>query len=430
MKQLFKNFIVRILIIEASILLRRHKPRIVAITGSVGKTSTKDAVYAAIKNNVFARKSEKSFNSDIGVPLTVLGLPNAWSNPFFWLRNIVEGFFIALFSRSYPEVLVLEAGIDRPGDMKHLTAWLKPDIVVLTKFSSVPVHVEYFSSPEAVIDEKLLLASAMKPDGLVVYNNDDTLITDRLPDLLQRKVGFGRYLETDFTARTDRVVYHDDRPVGVAFSLEHFGNSYKVQLEGTIGTQHVYACTAAIAVADELSVPIEAATISLGALRTPNGRMRLIPGLKATMLIDDTYNSSPIAAEQALQTLSELSYAGRKIAVLGDMLELGKFSSEAHRSLGAKVAESADILFTVGVRAHGIADGALAAGMTEKHIFQYDDINRAGRELQSLLAPGDVVLVKASQGVRAERIVEEVMADPARAEELLVRQDRSWKKIA
>lgn len=430
MKQIFKRCIVRILILEASILLRRHKPRVVAITGSVGKTSTKDAVYAAIKNNMYARKSEKSFNSDIGVPLAVLGLPNAWSNPVLWLRNVVEGFFIACFSRSYPEVLVLEAGIDRPGDMERLTAWLTPDVVVLTKLSKVPVHVEFFTSPEAVADEKLKLVAAMKPDGVVIYNNDDPLITDRLAEFLQRKVGFGRYLETDFTARADRVIYNDDRPVGVGFTLRHFENDYKVQLEDTIGTQHVYACAAALAVADELSVPIEAATISLSALRTPNGRMHLIPGLKSTTLIDDTYNSSPVAAEQALITLKELSYAGRKVAVLGDMLELGKFSSEAHRTLGGLVAQSADILFTIGVRARGIADGALAAGMSEKHIFQYDDAVRAGRELQALLVAGDIVLVKASQGIRAERIIEEVMAEPDKAAELLVRQDTSWKNIA
>jgi UDP-N-acetylmuramoyl-tripeptide--D-alanyl-D-alanine ligase len=430
MKAFLKSIVVTILVAEANILLKRHKPKIVAVTGSVGKTTTKDAIFAAIKNNIYARKSEKSFNSDIGVPLTVLGLPNAWNNPLLWLRNIVEGLLIALFSRTYPEVLILEAGIDRPGDMERLTKWLKPDIVVLTKLPAVPVHVEFFSSPEAVVEEKMKLVSALRPEGVLVYNHDDTVIEEQLPRVLQRKVGFGRYTETDFIARADRTVYRDDQPVGVSFTLSQYGNEHEVVVLDTIGSQLVYACSAAIAVADELSVPIEAAVESLRTFRAPNGRMRLIPGIKSTLLIDDTYNSSPVAVEQALTTLQELNYARRKIVVLGDMLELGRFSTDEHRRIGTLVPNAAQILFTVGVRARTIAEGALAAGMSEKHIFQYDDVARAGRELQAILNPGDVVLVKASQGIRAERIVEEVMKDPEQAPEMLVRQDEAWVNIA
>jgi UDP-N-acetylmuramoyl-tripeptide--D-alanyl-D-alanine ligase len=429
MKALFKSIVVQILIAEAKLLLKRRSPKIIAITGSVGKTSAKDAIYMAIKNHVYARKSEKSFNSDIGVPLTVLGLPNAWNNPILWLRNIVDGFFTAVFSRDYPEVLVLETGIDRPGDMERLTQWIRPDIVVLTRLPAVPVHVEFFSSPKAVIEEKMKLVSALKPDGVLVYNNDDTLITERLSEVMQRRVGFGRYLETDFTAKGDKIVYADDIPVGVRFSIEHQGQNHVVEMNQTVGIQHVYASSAALAVADELSVPLSEAVHSLQALQTPPGRMRLIAGVKSTTLIDDSYNSSPIAVEAALQALQEIKHATRKIAVLGDMLELGKFSSDEHHKIGEQVYRSADILLTVGVRAKQIAEGALAAGMSEKHIFQYDDVLRAGRELQTLLHSGDVVLIKASQSVRAERIVEEVMAEPEQAERVLVRQDIDWKSL-
>lgn len=430
MKATFRSIITAILIAEASILLRRHKPRIISVTGSVGKTSTKDAIFAAVKNNVYARKSEKSFNSEIGVPLTVLGLPNAWNNPFLWFRNLLEGFFIAFFSRSYPEVLILETGIDRPGDMERLTRWLKPDIVVLTRLPEVPVHVEYFSSPQAVIEEKMKIVQALQPEGVCIFNNDDTLIQARLPEILQKKVGFGRYQETDFTIRDDSTVYQDDQPVGTRFGIIHFGNRYEILINGTIGTPLAYACAAAIAVADELSVPIEAAIASLQDLRTPNGRMRLISGIKATLIIDDTYNASPVAVEQALSSLQEIRYAKRKIVVLGDMLELGKFSTDEHRRIGALVPVVAQILFTVGVRARAVAEGALAAGMSEKHIFQYDDALKAGRELQALITAGDVILVKASQGIRAERIVEEIMAEPEQAYELLVRQEKAWQDIA
>lgn len=312
MKNFLKSIIVAIITAEAAFLLRRKQPKIIAVTGSVGKTSTKDAIYSAIKNNTYARKSEKSFNSDIGVPLTVLGLPNGWNNPFLWIRNIVDGFFTAFFARDYPEVLVLETGFDRPGYMSKLIRWVHPDIVVLTRLPSVPVHVEFFPSPEAVVAEKMKLVSGMKPDGVLIYNNDDAIVQSQLPDVLQRSVGFGRYLETDITAREDRIVYRDDLPVGVEFSVFYHNEPYKIFINDTVGTQHVYSCCAAIAVSNELDIPIEEAVGSIQSLKTPNGRMRIIPGLKSSILIDDSYNSSPLAVEQALLALQGIAYAKEK----------------------------------------------------------------------------------------------------------------------
>ena len=160
----------------------------------------------------------------------------------------------------------------------------------------------------------------------------------------------------------------------------------------------------------------------------PPGRMRVIPGLKSTTIIDDTYNSSPIAVASALETLREIKGTKRKIAVLGDMLELGKYSSDEHEKVGALAAQSADILITLGIRSRKTAEAALAHGMNDKVVYQYDDIGRAGRELQNLLKLGDVVLIKASQGLRAERIIEEIMAEPEHASELLVRQSAAWYK--
>ena len=410
-------------------MLRRKKPIIVALTGSVGKTSTKDAVYSAVKGSLQARKSEKSFNSEIGVPLTVLGLPNGWSNPFLWIKNIIDGFLTALLSKEYPKILILETGVDTPGDMEKLTSWMQPDIVVLTRLPDVPVHVEYFSSPDAVVVEKMKLVLALKPSGKLIYNNDDTIIQSKLSEVRQECIGFSRYLETDFTAGKDKIVYQDDVPIGIEFVITTQGKSHKVLLKNTIGTQHLYSACAALAVAVELGVAVEVAVEGLQKHEPPAGRMRLISGIKSSILIDDTYNSSPTAAESALQALAEVKYATRKIAILGDMLELGKYSSKEHEKVGKQAAQSADILFTVGIRAHQIAEGALAAGMSEKNIFQYDDALRAGRELQALLQSGDVVLIKASQGIRAERIIEEVMEHPEQAAQLLVRQDRTWRSI-
>lgn len=430
MKQIFKQLIVSILTFEAKLLLSRAKPKIIAITGSVGKTSTKDAIYHVLKNHVRARKSEKSYNSDIGVPLSILGLPNAWSNPFLWLKNIVDGLLIALLPGDYPEVLVLEMGVDRPGDMASLTEWIKPDVVVLTRLPDVPVHVEYFESPEAVIEEKMQLVNALKPDGVLIFNNDDEKVRNVSESVRQQSIGYSRYSPSQFAVTNDEVFYVGAMPYGMSFNLTHVDQTVEMKLSGAIGVQHTYNFAAAAAVASVFDIPLADCSKVLSTYVPPPGRMRIIKGIKDTVIIDDTYNSSPVASERALSAMYELKGFKRKIAVLGDMLELGQFSVREHERVGEQVAEGTNLLMTVGVRARGIAEGAVTAGLSEKKVLQYDDSIKAGRDLQNLIKPGDVILVKGSQGLRCERIVEDIMLNPELAETLLVRQSKVWHSIS
>lgn len=429
MKQIFKNIVVYIITLEAKILLKRKKPTIVAITGSVGKTSAKDAIYTVLKDHVHTRKSQKSYNSEIGVPLSVLGLKNGWNNPFLWIKNIFDGALTAFFDSEYPEVLVLEVGVDRPGDMKALTQWMTPDIVVLTRLPDVPVHVEYFNAPEDVIAEKMQLVHALKDDGVLIYNNDDEKIRKEVDNVRQQAVGFSRYSPSHFNTCGDKVIYENEKAVGVECVLEHIGEEVVFKVHGSLGVQHAYNYAAAIAVGAQFDVPLHDSAKALAVHLPPAGRMRIIEGIKDTLILDDTYNSSPVAAQLALSTVKDLKGVGKKIVVLGDMLELGRFSVREHERLGEQVAKSADILITLGVRARKIAQSALENGMSEKNIFQYDDIGRAGHELLEMIESGDLVLVKASQGIRAEKIVERLMAHPEQAEELLCRQGRAWKGI-
>lgn len=426
MKDFFKKIVVLILTKEAQFLLRRHKPIIIAITGSVGKTSMKDAIYSVIKHHVSVRKSEKSFNSEIGVPLTVLGIGNAWNNPLLWLKNIVDGFFIAVFSKDYPAYVILETGVDRPGDMKSLTSWIKPDMVVLTRFPDVPVHVEFFSDPEAIIAEKMKLVEALKPDGIVIYNHDDQKILSQIPNIRQQAIGFGRYTATQFTASSDTIFYRDDEPAGISFTIKHLNETEEIKVYGVVGLQMTYIYAGAIAVGMQCGIGLNDIARALAVHQPPPGRMRIVKGIKGSLLIDDSYNSSPVATEQALMTLREIKHAKRKIAVLGDMLELGKFSAREHERIGELVPGCVDALFTVGVRSQKIAELALNHGLSETCIFQYEEAYKAGKELQAYLRPGDVVLIKGSQGMRMERVVEEVMLEPESASAILVRQDKAW----
>lgn len=427
MKQLFKTIVVSIITLEAKLLLKRTKPTIIAVTGSVGKTSIKDAVYEVVKGRVLTRKSEKSFNSEIGVPLSVLGLQNGWNNPFMWFKNIVDGLLLVIHPGKYPQLLILEMGVDRPGDMDKLTAWIQPDIVVLTRLPDIPVHVEYFSSPEAVCEEKKKLVRALRTDGVLVYNQDDEKVEQVAKETLQRSIGYSRYSVSPYTASADTTTYENGVAVGTEFTITHLSESVTMSVRGSLGVQHAYNYAAAAAVASVFDITLPQVAEALHTHVPPPGRMRLIPGIKETLLIDDTYNASPVASERALQTLRELRGVKRRIAVLGDMLELGQYSIREHERIGAIAAESADILVTIGVRARAYAKGAQDRGMSEKKILQYEEPVRAGKELQNFIQSGDVLLVKGSQSIRAERVVEELMAEPQKAAELLVRQGEAWR---
>ncbi len=429
MKQLFKSIVVSILTFEAKLLIRRKQPKVIAVTGSVGKTSTKDAIYTALKDSVYVRKSQKSYNSELGVPLSVLGLENAWNNPVLWLKNIVDGLLKALFIREYPDVLVLEMGVDRPGDMTNLMTWIQPDVVVLTRLPDVPVHVEYFKDPEQVVQEKLELVRHLKPDGVLIFNNDDERVRVEAEAVRQKSFGYSRYSPSAYTLSEDTILFTDRRPVGMTCKLTHNEEEVELTINGSLGVQHAYSYAAAVAVAAQFDIPLAKAAAALKESVPPPGRMRILPGIQHSLIIDDTYNSSPVAAERALYTLKELNlYDQRKIAVLGDMLELGKFSTSEHERIGAIAAKVVDVLVTVGVRSRKTAEGALENGLSEKAIFQYDTIEDAIAEFPRMVEYGDLILVKGSQGVRGEKLVAMLLEDRDEASRQLVRQDAMWER--
>ncbi|MDB5238399.1 MAG: UDP-N-acetylmuramoylalanyl-D-glutamyl-2,6-diaminopimelate--D-alanyl-D-alanyl ligase [Candidatus Kaiserbacteria bacterium] len=425
--QFLKQCVILILTWEARLVLLRHKPRIIAVTGSVGKTTTKDAIFSALAGVEHVRKSAKSFNSDVGVPLTILGLDNAWSNPFKWLINIFKGALVIVQS-DYPKWLVLEVGADRPGDIKRIAQWLRPDIAVITGVPEIPVHVEYFNSPEDVVREKRALAEHLKPGGKLILNGDDARMREIHGAFRGYSVTYGIENNNEFFASHEEVLYENGLPAGMQFRVDHKGSSVPVSVYGALGRPRIYAALAAIAVADVVGIDTVTAASALAGWEAPPGRVRIIQGMKGSMLIDDTYNSSPSAALAALDTLRD-TRATRRIAVLGDMLELGKYSKEAHKQVGERAASCADILITIGFRARAMAEGALDGGMRDESIRQYerDDSARATDELLAQVKEGDVILVKGSQGMRMERIVRALMNDPEQAPDLLVRMDREWQ---
>ena len=428
MKRFFKKIIVAILTTESRLIIRKYKPVIVAITGSVGKTTTKDAIYSVLSSSSYVRKSEKSYNSELGVPLTIIGCQSGWLSFQRWLSNILRGFLLIIFPFHYPKTLILEVGADRPGDIKSLTSWLTPDIAVFTAFADVPVHVEFFKDVDELVKEKVYLAKALKAGGVLVVNSDDER-SSHFKEFAPKAFVISYGISGGATVRGSNyeIYYEYGFPRGIRFKVSVGGNTFPVSIEGSLGRQHMYSALSAVGVAISEKINLVRAAQSLQSFLPPLGRMKIIAGIKNSLIIDDTYNSSPEAAKVALETLFEIKSEGRRIAVLGDMLELGKFTAEAHKDIGVK-ATSADLIFTVGIRSRAIAEGALSSGFDESRIFQYENYESVGKDIEKMILPKDIILIKGSQGMRMEKIVEEIMAEPLLKERLLVRQEPEWSK--
>lgn len=425
MKDLIKPIIISILIWEAKMALKRHKPFIIGVTGNLGKTSTKDAIYAVLKDHYHVRRSEKSMNSEFGVPLTILGEKSGWRSPLKWLVVITRGLFVT-FSKEYPTHLVLEIGADRPGDIKSITSWIKPDIAVVTQFGKVPVHVEFFKDRDAVVEEKGYLVSALKKSGVYIWNADDHDSKTTLVNKTEaRKVSIG--IEQSADIRASEISLYGNPASGTKAKVEIGEEVHELVLPEVVGKSPVYCALPALAVALEFKIPVSAALQSLCDADKPKGRMRLLPGMNDSLIIDDTYNASPKAAEHGLKTLSSIETSGRKIAVLGDMMELGEHTREEHYRIGKLAGESVHRLFTVGIRSRITAEGALDAKMSDSNIMQCDSSIEAGKELVSMIEPGDVIYLKGSQSIRMERAVKMILAETHPPEKYLVRQEDEWK---
>ncbi len=410
-------------------ILKKYKPKIIAISGTVGKTSTKEAIAVVLSGFFNVRKSEKSYNSQWGVPLTIIDAQSGWDSPVLWALNIVKGLKLIFLKNHYPEWLILELGVGKPQDMSNVLSWVKPNIAVMTALSKMPVHVEYFKGPEEILKEKALLLTKLGESDTAILNEDDPLVFDLKQKVKGKTITYGFVEGANLRASNYKMTLE-----GIIFKIDYKGVIVPIKLNGCLGKQNVYSTLAALAVGGALGLNFVEMAESLSKYNSPAGRVKLLEGIKKTWIIDDTYNSSPVAQVAAMEILNELAeYAktstdkpARRIAVLGDMLELGKYTIDEHRKVGKTVAEGADLFFAVGPRMKFATEEARACGMSEKKIFEFSTSDEAKIVLQEKIKEGDLVLVKGSQGMRMEKVVEEVMAHPEDIEKLLVRQEKEW----
>ncbi len=356
--------------------------KVVAITGSAGKTTTKDTIADFLSASHRVVKNKGNLNNHIGLPLSLLQL------------------------RDKPDVAVMELGMNHAGEIRTLVAIADPDVRVWTNVGDA--HIGFFASPDAIADAKAEILEAAEPHDVLVCNADDGRVMARAIHFAGRVVTFG-----EVQGASVRAIDIEDRGVnGMRARVATPAGEHVIETP-LLGRGNLANVLAATAVALEFDVPLDTIAARAAALR-PSDRRGAVHRLRGGLtLIDDSYNSSPAALKRALEVLAKEATAARKVAVLGEMLELGAHAEDKHRECGrAAAAAGLAALFAVGgTPARALADEAVAAGMTASHVTYYKTSDAAASSIAGSLRAGDVVLVKGSRGTRtdliADRIAEE-----------------------
>ncbi len=418
-----KDLIKKILITLSVRVLKKHKPYIIAIIGSVGKTTTRNVLYTVLSKKHSVRKSEQSLTADIGIPLTLLGCPHPITSVEGILRNLYAIIDHVYIKDTYPEYVILEIDGQTRGEIERLSEWLPINLLVVTAIGEIPSHVECFEHPDMLREEYAHIRKALVSDAKVVYYADDEYARE-IGGTDHPTVSYGTSSRADIVASDYSIVSTHDLPSGISFSITKPASAEPMVVYGSLGLHMVNGILSSMAVLQALGEHPFSIQAVIEKIPLLPGRMRIIPGLKKSVIIDDSYNASPVAVEELVSVLTKIE-AKRKIMVLGDMLELGRFSTEVHREIGRQCV-GIDMLVCVGLRARFIKEGALEAGLAPEVIVHFDVPEKAGEYLQNMLQEGDVVAVKGSQSMRLERCVEEIMAEPEKKEKLLVRQSEEW----
>ena len=360
---------------------RRFEPLVVGVTGSIAKTSTKEAVAAVLATRLRTLRNEGNQNNEIGLPLTLLRLD------------------------AEHEAAVLEMGMYTGGEIAELARIARPRIGVVTAVQ--PVHLARIGSIEAIEAAKGELLEALPPEGAAILNADDPIVRRMGARSAARSTTYGFAEDADVGA--DDVT--SNGLDGMRFVLRTEGTRRPMTVP-TLGRLSVHNALAAAAVGRIAGLSFEEIEAGLAGGWAAPHRVQLVR-LGGVTLIDDSYNASPRSVVAALELLAGLP--GRRFAVLGEMLELGDASDDGHRVVGEAAARTVETLVVVGAGAVGIAEGALEAGLDAGRILQVNDIEGARDALVPRLRDGDVVLVKASRGIELDRLVDELGRDLGRA---------------
>ena len=344
---------------------------VLGVTGSVGKTTAKEMCAAVLARKYSVHKTAGNYNNDLGVPLTLFGLETEHT------------------------AAAVELGVSHPGDMDRIAAIARPTMALYTNIGDA--HLEFLGSREGVLREKSRMNAYLPEDGVVICNGDDPLLAGMA--CRQRKVTYGLSAECDVRAEQTAALAGGTTACAVVTRDRRFD-----VVIPAFGEHMVYAALGAAAVGLELGLTDGEIAAGIADYVPVGSRGRLIR-MQTLTVIDDCYNANPTSAAAAIRSLAK--QPGRRVCILGDMLELGERSAELHRETGALAKDCGiELVLTAGTEAESIAEGA---GETARHFGTKEALIRA---LPELLRPGDTVLVKASRGMRFEEIVEALQKEP------------------
>ena len=355
---------------------RKYGTPVVALTGSNGKTTTKEMIAACLGTTFPILKTEGNLNNLIGVPLTLLTLTEK------------------------ERVVILEMGMNVPGEIRRLAEMAEPDVGLITNIQKV--HLEGMGSLERLKEEKGELFRKMRRDGTILVNQDDPRVIELARDYPGQKITFGIEHPAEVMAKEIRLRGAE----GTSFTLILEEEAMEIHLR-LLGKQFVPNALCAMAIACLFGVEVKQAKEAIESLQPFPMRMEVVSLKGGKTLINDAYNANPYSMELALETLSEVKGKGRAIAVLGDMLELGSFTKEAHEQLGEKVSElSIDFLLALGEEAPIVVESAIRHGFPMERAKVMESYSEAVFQLRQMIQSGDWILVKGSRRMGMERIAE------------------------
>jgi UDP-N-acetylmuramoyl-tripeptide--D-alanyl-D-alanine ligase len=351
----------------------QYAPLLIGITGSAGKTTTKEMIATLVATERRTHKSWGNFNNQIGAPLC--------------LDNMPDG----------TEVVVSEMGMNHAGEIAEIAGLMRPSVGVYTNIA--PVHIEFFGTIEGIAAAKRELLENLAPGGIVVVNNDNEHVVRISRDYEGPKVTYGVEHEADYRATNIR----ERGLLGTRFTLVAEATERELELS-LPGRHNLDNLLAAIATARAIGISWSGIERGVAAVKPAYHRGIVIPWRGAT-IYDDTYNSNPYALARTLELMTQADVAGRRIAVIGDMLELGEQELQFHRDAGRQIPTSIDVVVGVGTRAQALLDGAREGGFAEGRLRHFADAEAAGAFLRAFVQPGDLVLIKGSRGVGLDKAV-------------------------
>lgn len=415
---------VKILNVFAKKIIKKHNPIIIGITGSVGKSSARKAIYELLKNKYTVTCNKSEYRSDISIPLSIIGAKSGGRSLLRWVKIFTKAAKISSGREKYPEIVILEMDVNKPGDMKKMLKVAKPNIGIFTGVGDYPSHLEHFKDAKQIAKEKALLIKALGKKDLAILNYDDEYSGELIKMAKSEVVTYGFNPEANFIAEEiflgDRKWRIEDGSIGMGFKISRNGTTVPFRLPYALGRPQIYTSLIACAVGYQFGYNLVEISEIFSKFQALPGRMKLIKGINGSLIIDDTFNANPSSMLLALESLGKLD-ASKRIAVLGDMLELGKYSDIGHEEVAKKVPKSSDMLYTFGSGSKIISEKTRVFGMNKDSIKHFENKEELIEDLRKIVKDHDVILVKGSRSMHMEKIVEGIMAKPELADELLVK---------